>query len=87
MAGNAKAEVAWLGSDGAELSRFEGGTNGIRLAIDDSTIDSDPHGEIEEDTRLRSLDEIPDHINSAWWNKYGHNLTFRDGRLCLRARN
>jgi len=83
--GDASLGLKWLGADGKELSRFDGGWRCVRLAVDRSSSKDDPRGFVEDDSVLRSLDEIPDHIDTAWWRKYRHNLTFRNGRLCLES--
>jgi hypothetical protein len=46
----------------------------------------EPHGPIdeEEDTTLYSLDEVPAEVDSAWWQKYGHNFEFKGMRAMLK---
>jgi len=85
VSGDASFGLAWLGADGRDVSRFEGGANGVWLAVDRSLPENDPRGSDGDDCVLRSLDEIPDHIDTAWWRKYRHNLTFRNSRLCLNS--
>jgi len=83
--GDTSEGLEWLDSDGEILSRFEAGLGGVRLAVELTRPARTPRGASEEENVLRSLDEIPDHIDSAWWKKYSHNLEFRNGRLCLRS--
>jgi hypothetical protein len=40
--------------------------------------------EEEEDTTIYSLDEVPAEVDSAWWQKYGHNFEFKGMRAMLK---
>ncbi|MFH2002991.1 MAG: HNH endonuclease signature motif containing protein [Planctomycetota bacterium] len=54
-------------------------------------VDGSPHPRqleaIEEETKIYSLDEVPDYIDSEWWRKHGHNFQFqgRSNRIFLKS--
>ena len=41
-------------------------------------------GATEKDTTIYSLDQVPDRVDSKWWQKYGHNFIFKGKRAHLK---
>jgi len=85
VVGNASTGLEWLGADGDALSRFDGGTSRVRLVFGRNSVGSDPRGFFEKDTAIRSLDEVPDEVDSGWWKRYGHNFDLKGTRLLLKT--
>jgi len=87
--GEAPYRLKWKGADGRPLDELLSGMEKRKRRYRVERGVDAPRGAFQnliesEDTAIYSLDDIPDEIDSAWWQKHAHNFVFKGNRIVLK---